>query len=176
MVAVPYAKPGLKAFIRHRYQVLFLIVWLVALILGTCFAAHAGNNYFLLMRGASDCSVTIAGLLATVVLPYLFAAFAVYISKPKLLYLICFVKAFCFAMCGYGICVAYGSAGWLVRWLLQFSDICTVPVLCWFALRHLKGKGRTFRTDAMFYGGIVMLVGYLDFSLISPFLVILTEN
>ncbi|MBE6976079.1 MAG: hypothetical protein E7439_02640 [Ruminococcaceae bacterium] len=128
------------------------------------------------MRGASDCSVTIAGLLATVVLPYLFAAFAVYISKPKLLYLICFVKAFCFAMCGYGICVAYGSAGWLVRWLLQFSDICTVPVLCWFALRHLKGKGRTFRTDAMFYGGIVMLVGYLDFSLISPFLVILTEN
>ena len=176
MAVIPYAKPRFKAVTRHRNAILLALVWVSALILGTVFAVHAGNNYFLLMRGAPDCSVSIAGLLATVLLPYLFAAFAVYISKPKLLYLVCFAKVFAFAMCGYGICVAYGSAGWLVRWLLQFSDICTVPVLCWFSIRHLQGRSCTFRTDCLIYGGMVMLVGYLDYSLISPFLVILTEK
>jgi hypothetical protein len=155
---------------------LFTGVWLSGLILGTIFSAIAGNHYFLLMRMAPQSHVSIVGLAVTVLLPFLLSAFAVYKDRPWMLHLICSTKVFTFAFCGFGITAAYGGAGWLVRLLLQFSDICTVPILCWFALRHLTGKRIGWKRDIGICLGLAVAVCCLDLWYISPFLALITKN
>ena len=155
---------------------LFIGLWLAGLISGTLLAALSGNHYFLLMRVAASSHVSIVGLTVTVLLPFLCAAFAVYTDRPWMLYAVCFTKVFTFAFCGFGITAAYGSAGWLVRALLQFSDICTVPVLCWFSLRHLSGRKNGWKRDIGIGLGLVIPVICLDTWYISPFLAMLTGN
>lgn len=155
---------------------LFIGVWILGLIMGTIFAATAGNQYFLLMRMAPQSHVSIVGLSVTVLLPFLLAAYAVYKDRPWMLYVICFIKVFTFAFCGFGATAAYGSAGWLVRLLLQFSDICTVPILCWFSLRHLTGREAGWKRDVGIGLGVEMIVCCLDLWYISPFLALITKN
>lgn len=149
--------------------------WLTGLLLGIFYAARAGDTYSLLMRMAPSCRVSISGLAASALLPFLFAAFAVYISKPELLILVCFLKAFSFACCGFGVMDAFGSAGWLIRPLLQFSDGCTIPLLCWFSIRHISDIQPTWRADIGVCCMIAAVAVGFDYCLVSPFLVTLIE-
>ena len=155
---------------------LFAFVWISGLSLGTVFAAVASNHYFLMMHRAPSCPVTIVGLAATVLLPFLFTAFAVYKNRHWMLFVICFTKAFIFAHSGFGIHAAYGSAGWLIRPLFQFSDLLTVPVLCWYSLQNLTKTASWRKREFWICLGIDILVCCLDLWYISPFLAMITKN
>ncbi|MBE6959260.1 MAG: hypothetical protein E7448_00855 [Ruminococcaceae bacterium] len=175
MASVTKVKPKFRLHIPKVYAY-FTVIWLVGLVLGTVFAAGSGNQYFLMMHTATGHRVTIVGLTATVLLPFLLTAFAVYKNRRWLLYSICFAKAFAFAYCGLGIAAAYGSASWLVRPLFQFSDIVTVPILVWFALRNLNGMNTRRRQDFGICLGFDIVVCCLDLWYISPFLAFITKN
>jgi hypothetical protein len=153
---------------------IFLTVWIAGLILGTITAAAASNSYFLLMRMAPKSSVSIIGLAVTVLLPFLLTAFAVLADRSLWLYPICFLKVFAFAFCGYGISVAYGSAGWLVRFLFQFSDILSIPILFWFAFRYLRGRGLMWKRDLAIGCALDVWICCLDLWFVSPFLMAIT--
>jgi hypothetical protein len=122
------------------------------------------------MRMAPNVHVSITGLIASVFLPFLIAAFAAYISVPQLMYPLVFLKMMLFCLCGCCIYNVYGSAGWLVRVLLQFSDCCMVPVLCWFCLRHISGSAVSLWKDFVISTVAAGIVGIIDYCLISPFL------
>ena len=175
MASLTKARPRLRLQVPKVY-LLFIGVWLAGLILGTYFAAVSGNYYFLLMHVAPTCPVSIVGLTATVLLPFLFTAYAVYKDRPWMLYGICFLKVFTFGFCGFGITAAYGSAGWLVRFLFQFSDICSVPILCWFALRNLNGRNANLKREFWICLGLNLIICCLDLCYISPFLAHITKN
>lgn len=165
-----------KAYICHRTPEMVLAgIWLVGLLAGGVSFSKAGIHYFLLMRSAVFCSVSIVGLFACNFLPFLLSAFAVFFNKPRLLYWICFFKAFIFAGCSYGIMVSFGSAHWLVRLLLQFSDCCLVSVLCWFCLRHINGNLYAVKRDCIICTGLIAAVGMLDYCVVSPFLARLAD-
>ena len=93
-----------------------------------------------------------------------------------MVYLICLTKVFTFAFGGFGITYTYGSAGWLVRLLLQFSDILTMPILCWFALRHITGRNAGWKRDFGICLGLEIIICCLDLWYISPFLATITKN
>ena len=175
MASFTKVRSTLRLYLPKAYW-LFIGVWLAGLIAGTLLAASSSTHYFLLMRMAPMSHVSIVGLTVTVLLPFLCSAFAVYKDRPWMLYAICFTKVFIFAVCGFGITAAYGNAGWLVRSLFQFSDICTIPVLCWFDLRHLTGRKPEWKRDIGISLGLVILVICLDTWYISPFLALLTGN
>ena len=80
-----------------------------------------------------------------------------------------FFKAFAFMYCFAGITVAYGDAGWLVRFLLLFSDCFSMPLFLWYMGRSiLRTKDRTDR-DIWFCILVLAVVRCMDSYVISPF-------
>ena len=146
-----------------------------ALSLAVFLASMLEESFLLLMRAAVSDRVSIVGLFAVSYLPFLISAFAVFIRKPRLLYAVMFIKMLLIAFCGLSCLAAYPSAGWLVRILLQFSDLLLVPVLCWFSLRHVCGAGNLKR-DFSFCTALFVFVCSLDYCVVSPFLVMLIDN
>ena len=162
----------LQAFfvwIKHPAFALFL--WSgTGLILGTLFAAFADTSYVPLMRLAASSPVSILCHLASQLLPFLIAAYAVNISGLWLLYTVCSCKLFFFAYTGALIWIAFGSAGWLVRSLFLFSDIILVPVLCWYGYRRAIGN-LSEKNDFWLCIGIATATALIYCFSISPFLV-----
>ncbi len=160
---------------RRQFACKFLLTvfWLTGLGLGICFAVHAGDSLILMMRSAAAAPVSITGLMAVLALPFLITALAVYLSQPRLLLVLAFVKACCFGFCASSIDTAFQSAGWLVRYLLMFSELCYLPVLTWFWMRHISGFGRTAVKDLAVCAGAAVAIGLVDYCFVSPWLAML---
>ena len=122
-----------------------------------------------MMRRAVSCPVSIVGLVV-VLLPFLFSAFAVYLSKTWLFLPFCFLKAFQFAYVAGSVSMAFGSAGWLIRLLLLFSDGCTIPVLLWIWLRWIGRGGRKALQQIAACTILGAMVWAVDYFVVSPFL------
>ena len=136
--------------------------------LGVIFAASAGDSYFLLMRKATGCFVSIVGSAVTVLLPFLVSVFVIIHSKPGLVYLICGIYIFSLSSACYAICRFFGSAGWLIQMMLLFSDICLTPVLIW--LSGLRFTGKCSRRCCICSVVLATVIGMIDYCWISPFL------
>jgi len=163
-------------FLSRRIPLIVLIAcFCFGIQLGQYYASCGNETYFLLMRLASVCPVSIVGLASVTFLPFLFSAFAVYFSHTQFLLPICFLKAFMFSCCAFSATWSFGSAGWLVRLLLQFTDICTLPLLCWFWIRHKSGELSRFWQDIVLCGLLVTVVCVVDYCIVSPYLVSLIE-
>ena len=161
---------------RKTSMILFCFVWIAGLLCGSIIAAQVSDTYLLLMRRAASSPVSITDLLAAVLLPFLFIALSVYISRPKLIYLICFMKACTFMITGFSVIAAFGSAGWLVRLLLQFTDQAALGLFCWFAYRHLDGSKDRLWPHTAACGACIIGLGWIDYCYVSPFLALLIEN
>ena len=142
--------------------------WSVGFLFGW-FAAMIWFNYFMksisgLLFGSSG---TFVFYLPTF-LVFSISALAVYFSFPKLLLFICAMKAFWFGFCGFGICFVYLQCSWLVRLLLMFNDICSLPVLYLYWIRSLcSSKGLSFGTHICF-SALLICIGAVDFVIIAP--------
>ena len=78
-------------------------------------------------------------------------------------------KAFLFGFIALAMRTAFGDAGWVYQQLLMFSDICSLPVMYLFALRHPPERFRLHVGDGIFLlWGIAVAV--IDYSLVSPYL------
>lgn len=137
--------------------------------LGVLFSGLASDQLESAMRAVVSSRVSISGLLSSVVLPFGFSAFAAWLGRPILLFPIAFWKAFLFSYLGYGLCAAWGSAGWLVTFLVMFGSLCSMPVLYWYWMRVFA-----VRRFEMAVCGIVLavllVIFAMDYYLIVPFL------
>ena len=149
--------------------------WGLGLLLGATYGYRADRSYVLLMRIATSSRMTIVGLFVTLYIPLLLSASAVYLKHPQWLIPICFSKAFLFASCGCALFVVFGSAAWLVRLLLQFSDLCTIPFLYWFCMRNITGRNLNTQSDFLVCCVAAAIIGIFDFGVISPYLVKLID-
>lgn len=137
--------------------------------LGILFSGSAGGLFHSSMSAVVSSRVSVFGLLSSVMLPLLISAFAVYIRQPLLLIPTAFWKAFLFSYLGCGLYRAWGNAGWLVSGLVMFGSVCSMPVLCWYWLRHIGGRPFDPRAFGLSLAGLA-IVGILDYCLILPFL------
>ena len=155
---------------RKFGNTLLAFSWWLGIICGIVGYAAAGNSLYLLMRNSPYGTMSIVGLLGVSILPFLFSAFAVSISFPLLLYPICFSKAFLFSFVSFGVLHSYAGAGWLIRWLLLFSDTTGVPLLYCFWLRHLPGFQKPSLSENVLFLVLFLVLGCIDYCIISPFL------
>lgn len=144
--------------------------WISGLVCGIVAFSSACDFQISWMRGVPYGSVSIVSMLCVTCLPFLFSAFAVYLSKPAFLLLISFGKAFCFSFISLGVQFAFGSAGWLVRWLLCFSGCISAPVLYLYWLRHIDGGKGFSWLETLCFLSVFLLMASFDFVEISPFL------
>lgn len=172
-----YVKRQLDLPVRRRRACMaaLALCWCVGLVVGVRAGIQAGGASLSLMRAAAESCVSIVGLLVATLFPFLFAAAAVFFSKPWLVLPVLFCKGVSFGACAYGVCAAFGDAGWLVRLLLLFSDSCMIPILFWFCLRHMGGRIQTVKRDLAVAAMAACLVGSVDYCFVSPFLATLIE-
>lgn len=153
----------------HKEHHLLSLCWLLGVLLGFLAALQADSCLAALMCRTATGTVSIVGLLFGCFFPFLIAAVAAYLSEPWLLLIVCLLKAFSFSFCAFGISLAYGSAGWLVRILLLFSDLLLLPVLYFYCYFLLK-KGIEASKFLTFIVMIVSLVvWFVNCSTIVPF-------
>ena len=118
--------------------------WILGLGFGGLAFGYGKDHLVSLMPLVLSSQLSIVGLCACALLPYLFSVFAVYLSLPWMLIPICFAKACSFAYISCGVYQVFGSGSWLVHWLLLFVDTMSIPVLYLYWLRHISGF-RSFR-------------------------------
>lgn len=153
---------------RRSRHVLLALSWVFGLGFGALTFRYGKDQLLSLMPPVLSSRWSIVGLAASSFLPFLFSVFAVYISFPLLLTLICFSRAFLYAYIACGIQCCFGDAGWLVRWLLLFSDTLSIPVLYLYWQRHISGC-RSFRmASAVGYLTILGLISALGYFLTAP--------
>lgn len=142
--------------------------FLLGLLSGGCIFTLTSDSFSSLMRGAAFGSMSIISLLSVLLLPFLFSAFAVYVRQSWLLMPISFLKAFFFSFLYVGLSCTFGGAGWLVRTMLMFSDILTLPVLWWFWLKLLQWEGQGFYRQFLLPMAVEIAIACFDFSMVSP--------
>ena len=152
---------------KRRWLLAFF--WISGLITGLILSLFTGESSHSLMRMTASRSVSIVPLLLTTCLPFLFSALAVFVSEPVLLLLIAFCKATIFALVSAVTCRSYGAAGWMIRSMVMFADVCTLPFLYSFWQRHLCGSSRLSFDDGTFMVAALLICSF-DVYWISPFL------
>lgn len=168
-------KARFLSLFRQR-RVMLWLAWILSLILGTLCAAFADPSLLAMMRLAASGRMSIVGVAAACFLPFLISAYAVFIDRPGLMAGVCACKAFGFAYCGGIARRAFGSAGWLVQPLLQFSSVFTLPLLCCFCLRHISGGKKNAVRDLLICIGLTAALAGIDYFVVSPFLAELIDR
>ena len=164
-----------SAIRRSGRPVLLAALWSGGLFVGYVLYIHAGVFIHSMMHSVLGEPVSIVSLLVTAVFPFFAAASAVFLSGPLWLPILAFVRAVCFSYCSLGICMAFGASGWLLRWLLLFSRFAAAPLFYWY-LRHYISGERPFSPLVLFFLlCLILLMGCLDYCMISPFLVNLID-
>lgn len=153
---------------RKVCRLVLAFFWLSGLLAGVAFYSPAGHILDPWMRGRAFAPVSIRPLLCVTLLPFLFSAFAVFISRPRLIYLVAFSKAFLLGLIGLAVQRCWGSAGWLARWMLCFSSAASGPLLYWYWLRHIDGRREyAFSETALLFSSAAIL-GSIHFFIIVP--------
>ena len=153
-----------------RYSSL-AVCWIFGLLGGTVLFLYAGTPVVSLMRSVPLGSVSIVSLLLTGLIPFLFTAYAAFLSEPWVLFVACFCKGFLFSFVSLGISIAFSSAGWLMRRILLFSGDIWCVALLFLWIRILSGQKACW--FAVLTAGA--LACGISCYIISPFLVCLIE-
>ena len=162
---------SIVSFCTRKWDKLFLAsLWVAGLIAGSFVFRYSGSKFVPQMPLAVASQPSIFPLLISTLLPLLFSAYAVYIGAPRVLYGICFLKAWGLGYLSCCIFVAFGDAGWLVRWLFLFSDIFAAATLYFYCYRYISGVRKLSAGSFSAYAGIMAVVSFLDYSVISRLL------
>lgn len=158
---------------KRRISTIFLaFAWCFGLWLGSAFARNIDGGHAALILQAADAPVKLIGSLTIVWLPLALGVVFVRFLSPKLLYGLCLLDG---ALLGAGcrqVALAFGSAAWLIRLLLFFSDLLMIPLLLHFSYVCLSRR-QLHRPAAYFV--LSALVGCVDYCFVSPFLAMLIE-
>ena len=142
---------------------------LLGYLLGSFCVGCAESSLFLLMRTGAKAGVSIVCLLPVLILPFLCSAIAVYIGLKWLIIPIAFLKAFLFSYLCCHILMLFPDSGSLFTVLFLFTDILSLPLLCWFWFRCICSREVGIRTVLAVILNISG-IGFLNYQVISPFL------
>ena len=159
-----------KSFLNRFLIILF---WLIGLLSSLYFTLETTAFSSALMRSVTEDRLSIIGLFLMLTFPFLISAVLLRFTRPLWILPVVFFKAFIYSCCLYGLTFAYGDAGWLVRWLLLFSDSCVVVLLLWFWLRNASGDLVTYKSDLLLCCFLSVLIIGVDYYIVSPISVIL---
>ena len=153
---------------RSTYSWLLAFFWIAGLITGIFLALRIDASVISFIYAAVHRPASIVSLLLTTSLPFLFSAIAVFISKPGLLPVFAFSKTAAFSLVSLMTLRTFGTAGWMIRCMVMFADICTLPFFYSFCQRHICGSSHLSIFDGSYLIASILICS-LDFYCISPF-------
>jgi hypothetical protein len=149
---------------------LLIYIWLAGLFVGLVFPLICRDSLFWVFRLTYPISSAVLRRASLSVLPFFLSALAVFTSRSKWILYLCGLKATWFAINCYLLCVCYGQAGWLARWLFMFFDTCTLPILFfyWFRLLTVPSNKLIWMHICIF--GIITLLLVIDYRIVTPYI------
>lgn len=162
--------------IRKHHRFILALSWCTGLICGIFLFLYTGRPLASMMRSTTQCPASIVSLFFTAILPFLISVFAVYICRAHFLLPICFIKALFYSFVSMGVTTAFGNAGWLICTFVMGSDSLCIVLLYVFWLRRLSGRTLCSLAEAVAMFSLSILVGSVNYCIISPFLAMLIEN
>ena len=157
---------------RRMDLVLLAFTWLAGFLSGLLFSLQPGMDA-VISRFSMITRLTIPGLMCILLFPLALSCIAVF--KPQIFYLLSFLKALCFGYCSGCVLLMCVGAGWLVKFMLLFSDMLYHPCLFWFWIQHADGNREHLREHIVICLCIAIFIGLLDYFLVSPFLAMLLD-
>lgn len=152
---------------QHRRAVSFSVACLLGSVTGALYMSRYSVSSVMLLLEYPQMSIVTGAVISA--LPFIVFYICLRFSAFWLIYPLAFIRMFIFVYCFGGITIAYADAGWLVRYLLLFSDFLSVPLLLWYtATKLLRGWNRK---DLQFVACLmcVIAVRCIDSYVISPF-------
>ena len=123
----------------RKYAVFTLACsWIIGLFLGISVAKSVAIEHPPLTAAFQNHSF-ISGLIV-ILFPYIVTISLMYIGLPQLIPAIALLKSFSFAYVSWILMKDFGSAGWLIQFLMMFSDCVSLPLLWWLWCRFLKSR------------------------------------
>ena len=147
---------------------LLTFLWIAGLMMGIFLALRIDESVITFMYSVVSRPASIVSSLLTTSLPFLFSAIAVFISKPGLLPVIAFCKAAAFSLVSLMALRTFGTAGWMIRCMVMFADICTLPFFYSFCRRHICRSSHLSIFDGSYLITSILICS-LDVYCITPF-------
>ena len=146
-----------------------LFFWVSGLLLGMFLAVKPQNTAFSsIVLTVPYAAVTKASLICAVFSPVFFSLALAISGRLYHLYAVAFLKAFLFSFLGVTFLVCYQDAGWLVFTMMMFSQIASLPALCWLWLQLLRNNIRKYPYAVLFCYLITAIL--LHYYSITPFM------
>ena len=161
---------------RKLYPLVLAFFSCASFSFGVYTASISGPAVFSLVRSAVSGQVSIMRMVLVVVLPFLVSAVAVLLSKAFLLLFLILLKSCFYGFFIYAVCVEFPNAGWLVCMLLLFTDAAVLLCTHFFALRHRWSFSDSAVKELLLLFVLCLGVGFLDATVISPFLTMLLTS
>ena len=162
-------------FISHRIILLFAVC-ICGMIAGCWQSIAASDSVLLIYDHAIFTNASLLGLLLYSLIPFVLVHILLRWSYILVAYALLFFKMFLFGCCAYGLVIAFGQSGWLVRWLIMFSDSCTIILLIWYFARSISGTSDHAQSDHIICIVLSAMIVIFDYLIVSPFTVLLLNS
>lgn len=135
-----------------------------------CLAGILLDEPFLsVMRRALDCPVSIVCCSIPLFFPFVCSIIAAFLGNSTILIGISFLKTCGFTFCLTCICMLIQAGECSSCLLLMFSDLCAMPVYCWYWLHSLSYRSSS--RWILLLSILLAFIGFMDYLFISPLLV-----
>lgn len=151
------------------------ILWIIAFTFGMFICSLTNPLFSSLMCSIMYVPVSIVGLVCVLFIPLSISAIAVFYGNTVIIFLLCYIRAFCFGCFLYSVLLVFNSGGLFFAFLLMFSSVLSQIILLWFWFRWNSGTMCLRRDFAVCIVNAV-IIGSLDYFCISPFLQVLIHK
>lgn len=148
---------------------LLISSWVLGLCTGTMFFFSDRDTFCALLRDFSFGYASAVGVLASIFLPFVLSIIACACGAFQWLSGIAFCRAFSFSFTFAGFLISFPTAGWLIRLLLCFDGVCSVPILLLFWMCALRAGGSLSASVLFLFAAFFLLIGSTYYCLVMPF-------
>ena len=164
-------------FSQPELPVIALVVfWVSGLFAGLYTVSDLPGSVLPLVHSILYRPTSIAGIILVQLFPLFLSLIACRLHRPYLIIPVAFFKAFSFAYCAFGIILAFGDAGWMMRWLFLFSDSIMVVFLLWFWIRSFSENRKFWIIDLIICLSASTFLFVVDYFAILPLSINLVNN
>lgn len=157
--------------IWEKNSVYFLaFFWTFSIFAGIILGSKSVPHISSLMLSAASDSMSITGMFLIYILPLIFSIISIRLKVSLLILPLSVIKGFFNGFLSASVCVAFGSAGWLICLLLLFTNSVSSVFLMWFWFKYLHNPNSHLMRYFIICVTFSICMFAFDVFVISPFL------
>ncbi len=154
----------------HIRVCILAFFWVAGFLLGVLFAALNGIKYASMVISCAQQNNSLVIILLAQFTTLLFFWLACYRKLHLLIYIFCFFKMLIFGFCAESVYSVFSSAGWLVSFLMLFSQVITSVPVFWLAMKVVRNDISCRSTAWLWLLLMFVAVSAIDCFSVSPLL------